>query len=50
MGLDPFASGQGYKEIFTGVDSLVLYTLSPGGTSEFAKVKLCGKLKCRGAK
>ena len=48
MGQDEFASGQGLKEIFTGVDSLVLYTLSPGGTSEFAEVKLCGKSKCLG--
>ena len=48
MGQDPFASGQGYKEIFTGVDSLVLYTLTPGGVSEFADVKLCGKGKCLG--
>ena len=48
MGQDPFASGQGFKEIFTGVDSLTLYTLTPGGVSEFADVKLCGKEKCRG--
>ena len=33
---------------FTNADSLVLYTLSPGGVSEFADVKLCGKAKCLG--
>lgn len=30
---------------FTGIDALVLYTLSPGGKSEFSNVKLC-KEKC----
>ena len=43
MGQDPFASGQGKKVLFTGADSLVLYTLSPGGKSEFMDVKLCEK-------
>ena len=42
IGKEPFAAGQGQKVIFSGADSLVLYTLSPGGTSEFADVKLCG--------
>ena len=41
MGVNPFASGIGEEANFTGVDSLVLYTLSPGGTSEFSNVKLC---------
>lgn len=45
MGQDPFASGQGLKTIFTDVDSLVLYTLSAGGKSEFSSVKLCEE-KC----
>jgi len=31
---------------FTGVDSLVLYTLTPGGKSEFMNVKLCKEDKC----
>ena len=42
IGKEPFAAGQGQKVIFSGADSLVLYTLSPGGKSEFADVKLCG--------
>ena len=46
MAVDPFASGQGKQVKFTGVDSLVLYTLTPGGTSEFMDVKLCTKEKC----
>ena len=37
MGVDPFASGQGKLVDFTGVDSLVLYTLTPGGKSESAR-------------
>lgn len=45
MAMDPFASGQGKQVDFSGVDSLVLYTLTPGGTSEFMDVKLCAK-KC----
>ena len=49
MGSDPFASGQGQIATFTGADSLVLYTLSPGGKSEFADVKLCEKQNCKGA-
>ena len=40
--------GLGQKPVFEGVDSLVLYTLSSGGASEFADVKLCGKDKCNG--
>ena len=46
MAMDPFASGQGKQVVFTGVDSLVLYTLTPGGNSEFMDVKLCAKSKC----
>lgn len=46
MAMDPFASGQGKQVEFTGVDSLVLYTLTPGGNSEFMDVKLCDKKKC----
>lgn len=42
MSKDKFAAGQGQKVQFSGADSLVLYTLSPGGVSEFADVKLCG--------
>lgn len=48
IGKDPFAAGQGQKVIFTGADSLVLYTLSPGGVSEFADIRLCAKEKCAG--
>ena len=47
MGQDPFAMGQGKQVIFTGANALVLYTLSPGGKSEFMDVKLC-KEKCIG--
>lgn len=47
MGQDPFAMGQGKLVTFTGADALVLYTLSPGGKSEFMDVKLC-KDKCVG--
>jgi hypothetical protein len=46
MAIDPFASGQGQQVQFTGVDSLVLYTLTPGGKSEFMDVKLCNQKKC----
>ena len=48
IGKKPFAAGQGQQVNFTGADSLVLYTLSPGGVSEYADVKLCGKDKCLG--
>ena len=41
MGKDPFAVGQGLLAEYTGVDSLILYTLSAGGKSEFSNVKLC---------
>lgn len=41
MGQDPFAMGQGKQVTFTGADTMVLYTLSPGGKSEFMDVKLC---------
>jgi hypothetical protein len=46
MAMDPFAAGQGKQVSFTGVDSLVLYTLTPGGKSEFMNVKLCRENKC----
>lgn len=46
MAIDPFASGQGKRVQFTEVDSLVLYTLTPGGKSEFMDVKLCNRDKC----
>ena len=42
MGQDPFAQFQGKKPVFTCADHLVLYTLTPGGSSEFANIKLCG--------
>ena len=45
MASDPFAWGKGEQVKFTGIDALVLYTLSPGGKSEFMNVKLC-KSKC----
>lgn len=45
MAKDPFAWGKGENPEYTGVDALVLYTLSPGGTSEFMNVKLC-KTRC----
>lgn len=48
MGQQKFAAGQGQEVNFTMADSLVLYTLSPGGVSEFADVKLCGIDKCLG--
>ena len=38
----------GNKPVYKAVDSLVLYTLSPTGVSEFADVRLCGKDKCQG--
>ena len=47
MGQDPFAAGQGKQATYTGADSLVLYTLTPGGKSEFMDVKLCKK-GCKG--
>ncbi len=47
MGVNPMAAGIGEESNFTGVDSLVLYTLSPGGTSEFSNIKLCIK-NCTG--
>lgn len=37
--------GGGLTPAYTGVDSLILYTLSPSGVSEFMDLKLCKK-KC----
>lgn len=42
MGQNPFDQFQGKKPVFTCADHLVLYTLTPGGISEFANIKLCG--------
>ena len=45
-GEDKYAVGQGQTPTFKGVDSLVLYTLSPEGISEFMDLKLC-KERCQ---
>lgn len=44
-GTNKYAVGQGLTPEFSGVDSLILYTLTPGGVSEFMDVKLC-KERC----
>lgn len=44
-GKDKYAVGQGLTPSYTGVDSLILYTLSPEGVSEFMDLKLC-KTRC----
>ena len=45
-GKDKYAVGQGLTPSYTGVDSLILYTLSPEGVSEFMDLKLCKK-RCK---
>ena len=40
-GKNKFASAKGKVPVYDDVDTLVLYTLSPGVKSEFMDVKLC---------
>ena len=40
-GTDRYSESKSKLPTFTGVDSLVLYTLTPGAVSQFMDVKLC---------
>ena len=39
--MDRYAAGKGKVPEYKGVDSLVVYTLTNGATSEFMDIKLC---------